>query len=99
MFFCMGCHGPPIEYKLYIYIRIYIYIYIEYCFCYIYNIYSIQYIYIYISIFIFFDYDIQLLENWKISLRHIGTLYSMFNLATQTASRRNRLMSAKEREK
>ena len=36
---------------------------------------------------------------WKISLRHIGTLYSMFNLATQTASRRNRLMNAKEREK
>ena len=60
------------------------------------------YLGIYLSInsfvlFIFFDYDIQLLEN--IYLRHIGTLYSMFNLATQTASRRNILMSAKERKK
>ena len=50
-FFCMGCHGPPIEYKLYIYT--YIYIYWILFLLYIYNIYIFYTVYIYIDIYIF----------------------------------------------
>ena len=84
-FFCMGCHGPPREYYIYIcWLHFMLYIFNVF-----YNIYIYRCLYFLIMTF----------NCWKISLRHIGTLYSMFNLATQTASRRNRLMSAKEREK
>ena len=52
-----------------------------------------QIIYIYISIFIYIYIDIYIFWLWH------PTLYLMFSLATQTASRQNRRMNAKERKK
>ena len=56
---------------------------------YIYILYYIYYIYIYIYIYI----DIYIFWLWH------PTLDLMFSLATQTASRQNRRMNAKERKK